>query len=154
MAGTPSRATTRARTRAHPSQVAALQEATLLLTRRIRKLSHIDLTLSQMSALSTLQRHGPMRVGDLAVREQITKSSTTKLVARLEEMGYLGREVARDDGRSFQVTITEHGHALLADSQRRANEFLAEELERLEEHHRVALLGALPALQALVHPTH
>lgn len=150
MTGTPSKAPTRA----HPSQVAALQEASLLLTRRIRKLSHTELTLSQMSALSTLQRHGSMRVGDLANREQISKSSMTKLIAKLEEMGYLGREVDPEDGRSFRVTITEHGHALLADSRHRANEFLAGEIERLDEHHRVALLGALPALQALVHPTH
>jgi DNA-binding MarR family transcriptional regulator len=148
--GTPSEAPTRAL----PSQVAALQEASLLLTRRIRKLSHTELTLSQMSALSTLQRHGSMRVGDLANREQISKSSMTKLIAKLEEMGYLGREVDPEDGRSFRVTITEHGHALLADSRQRANEFLAGEIERLDEQHRVALLDALPALQALVHPTH
>lgn len=132
--------------------MATLQEASLLLTRRIRRHSETELTLSQMSALSTLQRFGTMRVGDLAQREQIRKSSATRLVAKLEEMEYLARVVDPQDGRSFQVTITEHGHELLAASRRRANEFLAGEVERLSEQHRAALLGALPALKALVTP--
>jgi DNA-binding MarR family transcriptional regulator len=138
--------------RVKPSQVAPLQEASLLLTRRIRKHSETELTLSQMSALSTLQRVGAMRVGDLASRELISKSSATRLVAKLEEMGYLTRCVDPNDGRSFQVTITDHGHELLAASRRRANEFLASEVDRLSEENRTALLKALPALQALVAP--
>jgi DNA-binding MarR family transcriptional regulator len=135
-----------------PDQVAALQEAALRLIRRIRKHSEIELTLSKMSALSTLQRIGAMRVGDLARREQISKSSATRLIAKLEEMGYLARDIDPSDGRSFQVTITARGHELLAESRRRANEYLAGEIERLSEEDRTALLEALPALQALVAP--
>ncbi len=139
-------------TRVRPSQIAPLREASLLLIRRIRKHSETELTLSQMSALSTLERVGAIRVGDLARREQISKSSVTRLIAKLEGMGYLLRGVDPTDGRSFMVTITEHGHELLAASHRRANEFLAGEVERLSEQHRAALLEALPALQALVAP--
>lgn len=141
-------------TQVRASQAAALHETSLLLTRRIRKYSETELTLSQMSALSTLQRVGAMRVGDLARREQIGKSAITRLVAKLEEMGYLAREVDPSDGRSFRVDITEHGHELLAASRRRANDFLAGEIDRLSEEHRAALLQALPALQALVAPRH
>lgn len=140
------------KTRVRPSEVAALHEVSLLLTRRLRKHSETELTLSQMSALSTLRRNGAMRVGDLAQREQISKSSATKLVAKLEEMDYLAREVDPTDGRSFQVTITPHGHELLAESSQRANAFLASEVENLSDAHRIALLEALPALQALVSP--
>lgn len=76
-------------------QVAVLQDVSFRLTRRLRKHSNPDLSLSQMSALSTLQRHGPMRIGDLARREQISKSSATRLVARLESTGYLDRQPIR-----------------------------------------------------------
>jgi DNA-binding MarR family transcriptional regulator len=62
-------------------------------------------------------------------------------------MGYLARFVDPSDGRSFQVTITEHGHELLAASRRRANEFLASEVERLSEPHRAVLIEAIPALR-------
>jgi DNA-binding MarR family transcriptional regulator len=106
--------------------------------------------MSQISALSTIQRHGPLRVGDLARREQISKSSVTRLVARLEETDYLERRVDPEDGRSFVVVITAHGHDLLAASRRRANEFLAHQVGRLSEDDRHAIFAALPSLERLV----
>ena len=130
-------------------QVASLQDASLRLTRRLRKHSQTELTMSQISALSTLQRHGPLRVGELARREQISKSSVTRLVARLEATGYLERKVDPEDGRSFVVAITAHGHDLLASARQRANEFLAVEVNRLAEDDRSTLLAALPALERL-----
>lgn len=134
------------------SQAATLQETSLLLTRRIRRHSGTGLTLSQMSVLSTLQRFGTMRVSDLAEREQLRKSSVTRLVAKLEAMDYLARVVDPRDGRSFHITITEHGHELLAESSRRASEFLVGEMHKLSESDRAALAAALPALKALVTP--
>jgi DNA-binding MarR family transcriptional regulator len=130
-------------------QVASLQDASLRLTRRLRKHSQTELTMSQISALSTLQRHGPLRVGELAQREQISKSSVTRLVARLEATGYLERKVDPEDGRSFVVAITAHGHDLLASARQRANGFLALQVNRLAEDDRRALLAALPALERL-----
>jgi DNA-binding MarR family transcriptional regulator len=130
-------------------QVASLQDASLRLTRRLRKHSQTELTMSQISALSTLQRHGPLRVGELARREQISKSSVTRLVARLEATGYLERKVDPEDGRSFVVEITSYGHDLLASARQRANEFLALQVNRLAEDDRRALLAALPALERL-----
>jgi DNA-binding MarR family transcriptional regulator len=130
-------------------QVASLQDASLRLTRRLRKHSQTELTMSQISALSTLQRHGPLRVGELARREQISKSSVTRLVARLEATGYLERKVDPEDGRSFVVAITAHGHELLASARQRANEFLALQVNRLAEDDRRALLAALPSLERL-----
>lgn len=135
-------------------QVAVLQDVSLRLMRRIRKHSLTDLTLSQMSALSTLQRHGPMRVGDLARREQISKSSATKLVARLEAIGFLSRTPDPNDGRSFHVGITPVGHEYLAASSERANEYLAAEVEALSDDDRALLLAALPVLARLVAPRH
>jgi DNA-binding MarR family transcriptional regulator len=134
----------------HADEVAALQDVSLRLTRKLRKRSQTELTMSQISALSTIQRHGPLRVGDLARREQISKSSVTRLVARLEETDYLERRVDPDDGRSFVVVITAHGHDLLAASRERANEFLARQVGRLSEDDRHAIFAALPSLERLV----
>jgi DNA-binding MarR family transcriptional regulator len=134
----------------HADEVAALQDVSLRLTRKLRKRSQTELTMSQISALSTIQRHGPLRVGDLARREQISKSSVTRLVARLEETDYLERRVDPDDGRSFVVIITAHGHDLLAASRQRANEFLGHQVGRLSEDDRLAIFAALPSLERLV----
>jgi DNA-binding MarR family transcriptional regulator len=133
-----------------PDQVAPLQELSLRLVRRLRRRTLPQLTPSQMSALSTLDRIGPLRVGELARREHIGKSSITRLAAKLEDMGYLTREVDPEDGRSSVVAISPRGHELLAAARRRANEFLAAEVARLAPEDRAALLGALPSLERLV----
>lgn len=134
----------------HAEDVAALQDVSLRLTRKLRKRSQTELTMSQISALSTLQRNGPLRVGDLARREQISKSSVTRLVARLEGTGYLERRADPDDGRSFVVDITEHGHDLLDSARQRANEFLALQVGRLSEDDRRSIMAALPSLERLI----
>lgn len=135
-------------------QVAVLQDVSLRLTRRIRKHSLTDLTLSQMSALSTLRRHGSLRVSDLARREQISKSSATRLIARLEQIGYLVRSPDPNDGRSFRVGITAAGHDKLDAASERANEYLATQVEALPDEDRRTLLAALPVLTRLVAPKH
>jgi DNA-binding MarR family transcriptional regulator len=134
----------------HPDRVAALQDLSLRLTRKLRKHSETELTMSQVSALSSIERHGPMRVGELARREQISKSSVTRLVSKLEAMNYLKRTVDPEDGRSFVVAVTVHGHDLLAAARQRANEFLAVQVGRLAEPDRQAILAALPSLERLV----
>jgi DNA-binding MarR family transcriptional regulator len=131
-------------------EVAALQDLSLRLTRKLRKRSETDLTMSQVSALSSIERYGPMRVGELARREQISKSSVTRLVSKLEAMNYLKRAVDPEDGRSFVVDVTAHGHDLLAAARKRANEFLAVQVGRLAEPDRQAILAALPSLERLV----
>lgn len=132
------------------NEVAALQDVSLRLMRKLRKHSHTDLTMSQISALASIQRNGPMRVGELARREQISKSSVTRLVAKLQEMDYLERRVDPDDGRSFVIDVTDHGRELLAASRERGNEFLAHQVGRLSEDDRVAILAALPSLERLI----
>lgn len=133
-----------------PDEVAPLQEVFLRLTRRLRLHSQTDLTLSQMSALSSLERNGPTRVGVLARREQISKSSISRLIANLERMGYLVRTVDPDDGRSFLVTISPHGFQLLGEAREHANDFLAAEVARLQPADQAAVLGSLASLERLV----
>ncbi|MGD9960810.1 MarR family winged helix-turn-helix transcriptional regulator [Nocardioides sp.] len=136
------------------AELEALQEISLLLNRRIRRYSGTELTLSQMSALATLRRSGAIRVGELARHELINKSSVTRLVANLEAMGYVAREVDPTDGRSLLVEITDNGHRLLAQSRECASAYLAGEVAQLSDQQRDALVRALPALQALVSPHH
>lgn len=131
-------------------QVASLSDVAFRLSRKLRKHSDTDLTMSQMSALTMLERHGTQRISDLARREQISRSSATRLVSNLERTGYVERLTDPDDGRSFLVTMTPHGQELLADGKQRANAFLATEIERLAPEDRAALMEALPALTRLI----
>ena len=63
------------------SEVAALSQAVHRLSRRLRKRADLHLTASQISALTTVERHGELRLGELARLEQIGKSTMTRLVA-------------------------------------------------------------------------
>lgn len=130
--------------------VETLRDVSLRLSRRLRRRAHVELTMSQLSALSTLARHESTRVSDLARREAIGKSTVTRLVARLEELGYVRRDPDPTDGRSYTVTVTTLGQGLLAEANERANGFLAREIGRLGPEDQEAIRAALPALDRLV----
>ncbi len=132
------------------SDVARLRLVNLRLARRLRKYSRAAVTPSQLSALTTLRRHGPLRVGQLADREQISRSSTTRLGGRLGALGLVERTPDAEDGRSAWIALTPKGAELLADSSDRADEYLSTQLARLDPAERQVLLGALPVLERLL----
>jgi DNA-binding MarR family transcriptional regulator len=137
-------------TRVTAAHVAQLRHVTLRLSRRLRKQAGPGLTPSQQSALSTLERHRDMPIGELARREQISKSSVTRLVARLEELGHLERYVDPTDRRVTMVRLTPHGESLLAEASRRQNDYLARQIRSLDATDQASILGALPALVRLL----
>ena len=65
----------------HAEAAARLRVAITRLQRQLRQQSFGDLTLSQWSALVTIEMRGPMRIGDLAEREGVSAPTATRLVA-------------------------------------------------------------------------
>ncbi|MGH8775975.1 MAG: MarR family winged helix-turn-helix transcriptional regulator [Jiangellaceae bacterium] len=130
--------------------VTALRLSLTRLARRVRKNSAPGLTPSQLSALTTIERHGSTRLGRLAEREHISKSSTTRLVARLEGLGLVARQQDPDDARSWCVDLTTDGAALLRAASDRADEYLARQLSALGPDDRERIASALPALERLL----
>lgn len=120
------------------------------LARRIRQRADEGITPSQLAALSTIARHGPMRLGDLAVREHIGKSSVTRLAASLEAAGYVARVVDPADGRGSLVATTEDGREVLAVSERRVEAYLARQVAGLDAADREVLAACLPVLERLL----
>lgn len=91
-----------------------------------------------------------MRVGELARREHISKSSVTRLVARLEQLALVERRKDESDGRSWCVELTDRGSELLASSSRRADAYLARQVAILAPDDQRRLLDALPVLERLL----
>lgn len=136
-----------------PDQVDALRLAVVRLERKLRKHSGPrQVTPSQYSALFALERHGPFRLGELARREQIGKSTVTRLVAALESKGLVERSVDDLDARSSIIGITESGRTLLGDLAERSNDYLRERVEALAPRERKRLLAAVAALTSLGAP--
>ena len=79
------------------------------LSRRLRQTSVVgEMTLSQASVLSLLEREGPATPGVLATRERISPQSMGAILISLEALGLVSRTPDPTDGRSL-VHLTHRG---------------------------------------------
>jgi len=132
--------------------VARLRLVTTRLARRLRHQADLPqaMTPSRLSALTTISRRGPLRLGDLARKERIGKSSVTRLIATLEAGGYVHRRTDPQDGRSWLIGMTGDGERLLEFANGVADGYLERQLSALDKEDREAIDRALPALERLL----
>ena len=78
---------------------ASLRLAVARLARRLRQQAEADVTPSMLSALNTIERHGPMTLSDLAAHERVQPPTITSVVGRLEGAGMIARETDPHDRR-------------------------------------------------------
>jgi DNA-binding MarR family transcriptional regulator len=102
------------------------------------------------SALGTLVRTGPMRLGDLAAAEQVTAPTMSRIVAGLEKFGYLQRTPDPADGRAHVLTATEPARALVNGFTSARVQHFADVLDKLDADERTAFVGALTKLVDLL----
>ena len=78
--------------------------------------SRHDLSVNEYTVLDVLSRQDEhhMRMQQLAGAVVLSQSATTRLVARLEDRGYLRRYLCTTDRRGIYSELTEAGQALLA----------------------------------------
>ena len=129
--------------------VARLRVAIARLSRWLRRHELAGLTPTQLSALATVDRIGPLRLGDLAAAEGIAPSTLTRLVTVLEDRGYVERCPVPGDARASTLAITSDGHAVLELIREQSTILLADRLRTLTGDQREALAAALPALEQL-----
>lgn len=129
--------------------VARLRVAIARLSRRLRKHELAGLTPTQLSALATVDKAGPVRLGDLAAAERIAPSTLTRLVSALEEAGYVQRCAVPGDARASTLAVTSVGHEALERIRQQTTSMLRESLLMLPADQLAALAAALPALEHL-----
>lgn len=129
--------------------VTRLRVAIARLSRRMRRNELAGLTASQLAALSTVERSGPLRLGDLAAAEGIAPSTLTRLVTVLEEAGYVTRRPDPTDARASTIAITEMGHETMERLRDEGTAVLAQSVQLLTREQRAALAAALPSLELL-----
>ena len=132
--------------------VTRLRVALARLARRLRKHELAGLTPTQLAALATVERSGPMRLGDLAAAEGIAPSTLTRLVTALEDSGYVRRYADPSDARASTLTITPRGHDTLERLRSETTMVLTEGLSLLTPAQRAVLAEALPVLEQLAEP--
>ena len=128
----------------------SLRPSLLRLTRLVRN-QRVDtsVTLTHLSAMATLHKHGPMSAGELATCEKVQPPSMTKVLATLEERGLVTREPHPGDKRQAIIGITAPGIMLLDEERLSRDRWLTLRLEALTAEERVLLEQVVPILDKL-----
>jgi len=126
----------------------------LVVTRLARRLRHeADLpgiSPTQLSALATISREGPLTLGEVAAHEHVQPPTVTAAVGRLEERGLVRRFPDPDDRRATRVEATAAGRDLLAVSRSRKTAYLEQRLRALPADERAAVRQAVEVLERLI----
>jgi DNA-binding MarR family transcriptional regulator len=125
--------------------------AVVRLARQLRfRRPDSPVSLSQLSALATLAKEGPMTPGALAVRERVRPPSMTRVIASLCEIGFVDRCPHPDDGRQVLVSVSAKGGELIEVERRASREWLQQRLADLEPDERGTLMRAADLMLAIV----
>ena len=127
-----------------------LRPSLLRLTRIVRN-QRVDtsVTLTHLSAMATLLKHGPMSAGELATCEKVQPPSMTKVLATLEDRSLVTREPHPSDKRQAIIAITPDGEALLDEETLSRDRWLSRRLELLTAEERDLLNRVVPILDKL-----
>jgi DNA-binding MarR family transcriptional regulator len=129
---------------------ARLRLSVTRLARRLRQQADVGVSPTQLSALATIERHGPITLGDLAAAERVQPPTITAAVGRLEQQGLVARRPDRDDKRVVRVVVTAGGRRLLARNRSLKTAFLARRLDTLDAAERATLEEASVLLDRLL----
>jgi len=127
-----------------------LRTTVMRLARRLRNQRTDDsLSLSQIAALGTLVRHGPLTPSELAAHERVQPPSMTRLLAKLEAAGLVTRTDHPTDGRQVLVAVSQQGLDMIKADRKRRDAWLAQRLRDLTPEDREVLHRAAEVLGRL-----
>jgi len=128
-----------------------LSLAVVRLARQLRfRRPDSPVSLSQLSALATLAKEGPMTPGALAVRERVRPPSMTRVIASLAELGFVDRCAHPDDGRQVLVSVSPSGSELIEVERRASREWLQQRLAEFNPEQRKVLVAAADLMSVIV----
>jgi DNA-binding MarR family transcriptional regulator len=122
------------------------------LVRMLRRSSVGPLAAGAMSALATVVRQGPVRLGELAEREGMTPATLSRIVTMLEREQYVERRPDPADRRAAFLSATPRGEAAIADMSNARAAALAVRIAQLSSADQAALAAGLDVVERLIHP--
>lgn len=129
---------------------ARLRAAIGRLSRRLRNTAASSgLTPSEISALLTITRHGPLHLAELAGMEAINPTMLSRITSRLAELDLIRRTADPNDRRAAVVEVTAAGRRMRKRIHRERTEVLRVHVAGFSESEQATLLAALPLLEQL-----
>lgn len=126
-----------------------LRVAMSRLGRRTRA-ANGGLTPSQLSALTTLDECGELRLNELASREGVAAPTTSRAVDELERRELVQRRSDPSDARAAFISLTTRGRETVGQAADERTTLLAAHLGALDHDDIAAIRDALPALRSLI----
>jgi DNA-binding MarR family transcriptional regulator len=107
------------------------------------------LTPTRISLMLSIDRTGPVRLGELAESEGINPTMLSRSVTQLVDAGLVTRTSDSDDRRAVWVDATDAGRALAGRMRQERTDAVNAALSGLSAADRRMLEQAIPALEAL-----
>jgi DNA-binding MarR family transcriptional regulator len=105
-----------------------------------------DLAAPQLTALSRLDRLGPLTTAELARREQITPQAMGATIASLEQRGLVARSADASDGRRAILSLTPAGTDAVHSGRSAMSDKIADALTGSFTRDEIAILDAAAPL--------
>lgn len=132
-------------------QSTELRIAIMRLSRRLRQeRSDTELSGSQFSTLGWIHGEGPLTIGRLAELERVTAPSMNRTVNCLVDAGYVTRRSDDVDRRKVLVTTTPEGDAVVKETRKRRDAWIAKRYAALSPDEREVLARATTILGRLI----
>jgi DNA-binding MarR family transcriptional regulator len=120
------------------------------IVRRLRQGHTVgELTLSEISVLSRLDRDGPTTPGALADEERVRPQAMGATLAVLEERQLVARRAHPGDGRCVVMSVTAAGQGMLVDRRCVNTQRMARALAEFSPAEQRRLIAAIPLLEKL-----
>jgi DNA-binding MarR family transcriptional regulator len=108
-----------------------------------------DLTLSELSVLSRLDRDGPTTPGVLADDERVRPQAMGATLAALERRQFVERRAHPDDGRRVVMSVTRAGQRIVVDRRDLNTQRMARALAEFSPAEQHRLVAAIPLFEQL-----
>ncbi|GAA1862238.1 MarR family winged helix-turn-helix transcriptional regulator [Brevibacterium marinum] len=124
------------------------------LTRALRRVIGDESDLVTLRGLGVVEQYQPVRVGHFAQGYLCSQPAATKVLARLEEAGYVLREASASDRRASQFSLTDAGRARLAENRNVLAERMEPYFEALTPEDRLSVHRALGLVSQYLQEQH
>ena len=111
-------------------------------------LTDLNLTAAEINALANLADRGALNVRELSAETGTRATTLTGVLDRLENRGYLTREMVPTDRRSFRLPLTDAGQAVAERVRAAVADLERDALARLSQTQIAGFHAVVTALQA------